>query len=748
MTPPRSTTTSLDAMLESTREQFDRTYADRLRQADAAGLRNRRQRAAASDEPAAEPSAEAASDIDAVLNRRFGADWSAELVETQVTGNTLSALYRLTVDGRSALEFGDAPADEDREAALEAARRSALARAADALAHGAQPSAAAADSAPPRAPAARATTGPRAAPAPSGALDALALDRIEAAWRQIRKEAGNVLAQAAIAEPARQKAAETATLTDARGATLIGRPVPAIADLARNRSRDLRPGDVFLVGDPYAGVQAGMWTAIVPVFAAETGGDPVGFSAATAPMAGSAGAAPGSAPNGARSVYGEGLRIPPIRIFDNGAASSAALDLMLNNIPESGAAHGDLRALVEAAQAGERGIADLCVRFGTEGYRQACAAAQERTGRALRRIVAEHLPEEPKSFEDRIDSDGCGNGPFILKLAVWREGEQAFFDWTGTAAQAEGPVNLLLDDTVFAHIAAGLLIRTFDPEIAVNDGALAPLRITFPPGSLLRPRFPAPLGNGAQTLARVYDVLNGVLGQFAGAAGAAAGYGSSPQFAFTGEDGRGRPVSLTDRLFGGAPARSGRDGGDGRSLSAGAKGRPAEQLESDFPVTVESVVAIADSGGAGAYRGGCGVEKVYRFRAAGTLSWRDEREQSQPWGRNGGEAGACSEKIVVRSDGSREQPGSKAGGVRVAPGDRLIFRTAGGGGWGNPLDRSPEQVQKDVRRGLVSTAAARDRYGVVVAGSPAACTVDEKATRELRETLGRSRGRSGGGSAR
>ena len=748
MTPPRSSAPSLDAMLESTREQFDRTFADRLRQADAAGLRNREQRAAASGEPAAEPRLEAASDIDAVLNRRFGADWSAELVETQVTGNTLSALYRLTVDGRSALEFGDAPADADREAALEAARRSALVKAADALAHGAQPSSSATDLAPPRAPATPTTTptttGPRAAPAPSGALGALALDRIEAAWRQIRKEAGNVLAHAAIAESARHKAAETATLTDARGATLIGRPVPAVADLARSRSRDLRPGDVFLAGDPYAGVQAGMWTAIVPVFAAESGGDPVGFSAATAPMAGSAGAAPGSVPNGALSVYGEGLRIPPILIFDNGQADSAALDLMLNNIPESGAAHGDLRALVEAAQAGGQGIADLCVRFGTESYRQACAAAMERTGRALRRIVAEHLPEEPKSFEDRIDSDGCGNGPFTLKLAVWREGEQAFFDWTGTAAQAEGPVNLLLDDTVFAHIAAGLLIRTFDPEIAVNDGALASLRITLPSGSLLRPRFPAPLGNGAQTLARVYDVLNGALGQFAGAAGAAAGYGSSPQLAFTGADDRGRAVSLADRLFGGAPARSGRDGGDGRSLSAGARSRPAEQLESDLPVTVESVKAIADSGGAGAHRGGCGVEKVYRFRTAGTLSWRDEREQSQPWGRNGGEAGACSEKIVVRTDGSREQPGSKAGCVRVAAGDRLIFRTAGGGGWGNPLDRSPERVQKDVRRGLVSTAAARDRYGVVVAGSPPACAVDEKATRELREMLGRSRGRSHG----
>ena len=752
MTASRPPTSALDDLLQSTREQFDRTFADRLRQADAAGLRNRQRPSGASAAKAttraADPRAGAASDIDAALNRRFGSDWSAELVETQVTGGTLSALYRLTVDGRSALEFGDAPEGGDREAALEAARQSALAKAADALAHGAQPSAPAAERTLPGAPAAAPMTGLRATPASSGALDTLALDRIEAAWRQIRREAGIVLAQGALGDAARQKAAEAATLTDARGATLAGSPSPAVAGLARDRLRDLRPGDVFLTGDPYAGAPAGMWVAIVPVFAAESGGDPVGFSAAAAPMPDGAGTAPGSAPNGARSVYGEGMRIPPVRIFDRGEANRAALDVILNNLSDSEAAHGDLRALVAAAQTGEQGIADLCVRFGAEAYRQACTAAQERTGRALRRIVAEHLPEEPKSFEDRIDSDGCGNGPFTLKLAVWREGDQAFFDWTGTAPQAEGPVNLMLDDAVFAHIAGRLLIRTFDPEIAVNDGVLAPLRITVPSGSLLRPRFPAPVGNGAQTLARVYDVLNGALGQFAGNAAAAAGYGSSPQLVFTGADRSGRAVSLTDRLFGGAPARSGRDGEDGRSLSAGAKTRPAEQLESGFPVTVESVGAIADSGGAGARRGGCGVEKVYRFRTAGELSWRDEREQSRPWGRNGGEPGAPSAKIVVRTDGSREQPGSKADGVKVAAGDRLIFRTAGGGGWGNPLDRSPEQVQKDVRRGLVSTAGARDRYGVVVAGSQPACTVDEKATDDLRETLGRSRGRSRGGDAR
>ena len=732
MTNSRPSVSSLDDLLQSTREQFDRTFADRQRQADAAGLRNRRNRQASPPASAAGPDAEAAPDIDAVLNRRFGTDWSAELVETQATGGTLSALYRLTADGRTALEFGDAPDGDDRDAALEAARQSALAKAADALARDAPPSASAAGRDLPVAQPAS----PRAAPASSGALDALALDRIESAWRQIRREAGIVLAQGALADPVRHKSAEAPTLTDARGGALIGRPVPSVAALLRDRSRDVRPGDVFLLSDPYAGAPAGMWSAVVPVFGLDAGGELVGFSVAAAPMADG-----GGGPNGATSVYGEGLRIPPIRIFEHGGANRAAMDVILNNLPDSDAAHGELRALVAAAQTGEQGIADLCNRFGTESYRQACKAAQERTERAMRKIIAERLPEEPKSFEDTLDDDGCGNGPFTLKLAVWREGEQAFFDWTGTAAQAEGPVNLLLDDAAFAHIAGSLLIRTFDPEIAVNDGLQAPFRITIPPGSLLRPRFPAPLGNGAQTLARVYDVLNGALGQCAAEAATAAGYGSSPFVSFSGRDARGRAVRFGDRLFGGGPARPGRDGQDGRSLSSGARSRPVEQVETGHPMTVESVGAIADSGGAGAQRGGCGVEKVYRFRAAGEVSWRDEREHSRPWGRDGGEAGASSARIVVRTDGSREQPGSKIDRVKVAAGDRLIFRTAGGGGWGNPLDRAPERVQKDVRSGLVSTAAAKDRYGVVVTGDAPGCTVDEKATQDMRAMLGRSRGR-------
>jgi len=740
MSDTRAPTSALDDLLQSSREQFDRTFEDRLREADAAGLRGRSEKGRVIPSPGVAPSDREKSDVDDTLNRRFGGSWSAELVETQVTGGTLSALYRLTVEDRSALEIGDAAIRDGEEAALEAARQKALAKAADSLSHGARPSTSARSSveatAAPVAQAAVARTTPAAAPT----LDVLALDRIEAAWRQIRKEAGIVLGQMAVAETVRQKAGDAVSITDSRGALLVGRHSAAVENLVR--TQDARPGanDVYLVSDPYGGGTPGSWTVIAPIFSGGAQGELVGFCTASAPMADTGGQAPGSAPNTAGSVFAEGLRIPLVRIFEGGVADSNALAVILQNTRHPNGSHADLRALTAAAQTGAHGVADLCARFGMDAYRRACAETLTRTNRAVRKLIAAHLPEEPKSFEDVVDGDGCGNGPFTLKVAIWREGERALVDWTGTSPQAPGPINLNLDDAGLAHLVGGLLIKAFDPEVAVNDGLTDLFGVTVPEGSLLRPAQPAPLANQAHTLARVYDVLNGAIGQFAAGRQSAAGYGSSPQMSYLGTDSRNRPFYVADRVFGGTPARAGRDGADGRSLSSGSKTRPAEQVEADAPIVVEKVTAILDSAGAGAHRGGSGIEKTYRFQAAGVVSWRDDRDQSRPWGVAGGMAGQSSAKILVRAEGARETMPSKADDVPVAPGDRLIFRTAGGGGWGHPLDRKAEAVRNDVRRGLISTAAAKDQYGVVLTGLPETCHVEKRATQDLRETLRRSRG--------
>ncbi|MCY4190844.1 MAG: hydantoinase B/oxoprolinase family protein [Rhodospirillaceae bacterium] len=728
---------ALDDLLKSSRDQFERAFEDRLREANAAGLRGRSERRI-DNSPSPVGSAQPDDpDVDALLNKRFGNNWFAELVETKITGGQLSALYRLTVDDRSVLEFGDALLRDGEQAALDAARQKALTKAAEALAHGARPSNTARPStisAPSPGPVAR--TGSSAA----STQDSLVLDRIEAAWRQIRKEAGLVLGQMAVAESARRKANNALSITDSRGAVLVGGHSPAVETLVSRQDARPRASDVYLVSDPYGGGTPGSWTVIAPIFSNGPQGDLVGFCAASAPMVDSGGQTPGSAPVTADSVFAESLQIPLMRIYEDGVADGNALTLILKNTRHPNVSHADLRALTAAAQTGAHGVADLCARFGIDGYRRACAATIERTNRAVRKLIAARIPKEPKSFEDVVDDDGCGNGPFTLKVAIWREGNRAFVDWTGTSAQAPGPINLNLDNVGLALLLGGLLIKACDPEIAINHGLTDLFRVTVPDGSLLRPTFPAPQANQAHTLARVHDVLNGVIGQFATDIQSAAGYGSSPNVRYLGKDTSGRPFHMADRVFGGTPAWAGGDGADGRSLSADARSRPTEQVELDAPVVVEKVMAVSDSAGPGAHRGGSGVEKTYCFRVPGVVNWRDDRDKSRPWGAAGGDAGQSSAKIMARADGTREVMPSKVDNVLVAPGDRLIFRTAGGGGWGHPLDRTADAVRNDVRRGFVSTAAAKDQYGVVLTGLPETCQVDRKATQDLRETLRRSRG--------
>ena len=149
--------------------------------------------------------------------------------------------------------------------------------------------------------------------------------------------------------------------------------------------------------------------------------------------------------------------------------------------------------------------------------------------------------------------------------------------------------------------------------------------------------------------------------------------------------------------------------------------------------------SIPDTGGPGLHRGGNGVEKVYRLLAEGEVSIHDDRHLSRPWGILGGRPGACSEKWIERADGSREKLPSKVDNVRVAPGDRIVFRTAGGGGWGDALERDPAVVRRDVGRGLVSAEAAREGYGVVL-GAGGESEVDRAATEDLRARLRRERG--------
>ena len=276
-------------------------------------------------------------------------------------------------------------------------------------------------------------------------------------------------------------------------------------------------------------------------------------------------------------------------------------------------------------------------------------------------------------------------------------------------------------------------MMTFEPQILLNEGFYDLIHVTMPKGSLVQPKFPAALGGRAQVLARQFDVLAGLLAHHDPETSAAAGYGTRPQFHYSGVDEEGNALRFSEILFGGIPGRPVGDGIDGHSLSPTVKNIPTETLENDYPIVIERYASVCDSGGAGKHRGGNGLEKVYRLLEPGEISIQDDRHRTQPWGLLGGKPGACSEKWIVHKDGARKPLPSKVDQVPVYPGDRIIFRTAGAGGWGDPLERDAEAVCRDVARQLVSVKSAEDDYGVIINRNT--LMIDLRSTEELRQRM-------------
>jgi N-methylhydantoinase B len=286
---------------------------------------------------------------------------------------------------------------------------------------------------------------------------------------------------------------------------------------------------------------------------------------------------------------------------------------------------------------------------------------------------------------------------------------------------------------MFKMVTGIVLIMALDPDILFNAGYNDLLDIRYPRGSIVQPEFPAPLANRAHTLARIFDVLQGALAIQNPDLATGAACGSSPHFLFSGTDSAGEFFLFYEINYGGIPGRPAGDGMDVHAWWPQVTSIPVEYAESYFPLRIDRLASRMDSGGAGRHRGGNGVEKVYSFLEPGHVSIHDDRHVSQPWGIGGGRAADRSRKVIVRRDGSEEELPSKFDFLAVGPGDRLVYLTAGGGGWGDPLDRDPAQVRLDVMRRFVSIEKARDAYGVVLEEESLA--VSESATTALRDQL-------------
>jgi N-methylhydantoinase B len=528
-----------------------------------------------------------------------------------------------------------------------------------------------------------------------------------------------VLFRTALSPGIREQHDEFPLIADPSGKMVVGQFGLSIPDFLAGFDGDIGEGDVLLTSDPYAcGAaisHANDWLVVMPIFFDKR---VVGWASMFGHMSDVGGKTPSSMPTDAKTIYEEGVVIPPFKLYDAGQVNEDALRIILNQVRVPDWNRADLNGLVAACRTATRRVQEMCERFGVETYLSALDALLQRNYDAMK-VLLQVVFEEGRtlSFTDYICDDGVGFGPYELKLSLTRTGDKVHLDFTGSSPQAVGPVNYYLNENLARMFFGIYMITVADPQILWNDGFYPLVDVTIPDGSYWKPKHPAALNARNHGIGRVFDLFGGLLGQTNPALLNAAGFSSSPHFMYSGNyssgERKGEWFQLYSIGFGGIPGRPLGDGPDGHSLWPSFVNIPCEFLESYYPLRIEKWETVADTGGAGLHRGGNGVDVAYRFLEPGTIAIHDDRWLTYPWGVNGGEPGARGRKWIDRAGGEREMLPSKCHDVPVRPGDVLHFVTWGGGGWGDPLERDPHLVALEVRRGLVTRDGAR-RYGVVV----------------------------------
>ena len=459
---------------------------------------------------------------------------------------------------------------------------------------------------------------------------------------------------------------------------------------------NLLPGDVVVLNDPYVGgAHLPDLTFVAPVFVEKR---LLALVANRAHHADVGGKAPGSLAADSTEIYQEGLRIPPIKLWREGTLDRDLLALILSNVRTPEEREGDLRAQRAACATGEERLEDLLRRHGATLVLEAMAAVMDYSERRMRAAIAS-LPEGAAAYEDVLDGDGVDDRPVRICARIEKRGDVLHVDYTGSSPQVAGPVNAVYAVTASATYFAVRALT--DPEIPPNAGCYRPIEIVAPRGTVVNATHPAPVvGGNLETAQRLVDVILGAFSHITPERTIAACQGTMNNVAIGGTDPRtGRPYTLYETIGGGFGARPTRDGPDGvHSHMTNTLNTPVESLELVYPLRVERYELVPGSGGRGRFRGGMGIRRdLTAVGHVATVSLLTDRRRSRPYGLAGGEPGSCGRNVLIR-DG-QELPLPAKGTFPLAAGETVSVRTPGGGGYGDPAQREPAQVERDRREG-------------------------------------------------
>jgi N-methylhydantoinase B len=443
-------------------------------------------------------------------------------------------------------------------------------------------------------------------------------------------------------------------------------------------------------------------------------GTPFAFVVTVAHHVDMGGRNPGSTTANTTDVFQDGLQIPPVLLARHGEINQAILDLILENVRFPEIVRHDLECEMAVNRRGAARMRELVDRYGLRTVTQTFERLFDQTETLVREEIRQ-IPDGRWSWVDYLDSDGQTEDPVKLACEVTVDGDELTVDFTGSAPQARGGINMTpsFRDS-YTHFAVRCCL---DPAIPHNQGSFRPIHITAEPRTVVSPVRPAPVAGRSVMISRVVDVVLACLSQ-AVPTRARAGYGGcNAQPVFSGQrPDTGEAFIFLDSNWGGMGAAANEDGATCLSFPQNVANHPIELLESAYPVQIQRYEIRQDSAGVGRFRGGLGLIKDYRLTAEARLDVPGDRTKLPPFGLEGGGPGTVTEYVLVRNGTERRLPTKQE--VYLRPGDVLSVRTSGGGGLGPADERDQALVRRDLELGYISPARAVDDYGVTGAHAP------------------------------
>ncbi len=508
--------------------------------------------------------------------------------------------------------------------------------------------------------------------------------------------------------------------------------IPSAAGAVIERYKgQYQEGDIYILNDPYeGGTHLPDIYLFKPVFLERK---LIGFSCAIVHHTDVGGRVAGGNASNSTEIYQEGLRIPPLKLYDAGEPNETLFRIIDKNVRVPDKVAGDFRAQISACELGERGFQDLGRQYGLDRLETLFDHLLDYTEELTRQAIS-RLQDGQWEFADHIDNDGFTNDPVPIRVRIKKAGDTITADYTGTSPQVKGAINSTLSYT--SSITYACVKSVLGVDIPNNAGFFRPINIVAPEGSFVNPQLPAPVAARGLAAMRITETLFGAFAKMLPDKIFACGVGLDTGVTIAGYFADRRPFLFLEFMYvswGGGPDR---DGIDGASLPhSNYSNTPIEVIEAEQPVMIDCYGFVPDRCGAGKFRGGLAFQRHYRLLAdEADLQLRSDRQKYLPYGLHGGQSGKPSISQMNRNDGDLETLPSK-GLFQMQRGNVFHHITAGAAGWGDPLDRDVNNILEDVVNEKLSPEYVRREYSVVVERNSDGITweINFEATEQLRQ---------------